>query len=242
VAEWVSVNFQDGRGTFVFILIAGLLLAALLRSSRWNLGELLMLVFALHIGLTHIRFLVVLGILAAPLAAKLLDFFPPYHPELDTPRVNAFVILVMIGLMVYFRPHESRIQKSVAEIYPAGAVSYLKTHPAQGNLLNFYLWGGYLEWNHPATKTFVDSRVDIFEYAGVLQDYLDLLGSDTLVRRLDPILNKYNIRYVLFPPGNSPNSNLSGSGLIYLLEHDPHWKIAYQDDVSVLTEKQASTP
>jgi hypothetical protein len=226
----------------VFVLIITLLLAALVRNRRWNLGELLILLFALHTAVTHIRFLVLLGIVAAPVAAKLLDFFPPYRPELETPRVNAAVILIMIGFMVYSRPHESQIQKAVAESYPAQAITYLKAHPPRGNVLNFYLWGGYLEWNDPATKTFVDSRVDIFEYAGVLQDYLDLLGSDTLVRRLDPILNKYNIRYVLFPPGNSPNSNLSGSGLIYLLEHDPHWKIAYQDDVSVLMEKQASTP
>ena len=240
VAEWVSVNFQDARGKFVFALIAGLLLAALLRKYRWNLGEILILLFALHTALTHIRFLVLLGIVAAPLTAKLLDFFPRYNREADTPRLNAAVILIVIGLMIYFRPRETQIEKSVAETYPSGAVSYLKAHPAQGNVLNFYLWGGYIDWNDPATKVFVDSRVDIFEYAGVLQDYLDLLGSDSLVRRLDPILQKYNARYVLFPPGNSSNPNLRGSGVIYLLQHDANWKVAYQDKVSVLMERQGS--
>ena len=180
----------------------------------------MILLFALHTALIHIRFLVLLGIVAAPLAAKLLDFFPPYRPELETPRVNAAVILVMIGLMAYFWPRNSHIQKSIAETYPTEAISYLKAHSVQGNLLNFYLWGGYLEWNDPSIKVFVDSRVDIFEYAGVLQDYLQLLGSDTLVRQLNPILQKYDIHYVLFPPGNSSNPNLAGSGLIYLLEHD----------------------
>jgi hypothetical protein len=232
------VNFQDTRGMFVFVLIVGLLLAALLRQCRWNLGEILILTFTLHTALTHIRFLVLLGIVAAPLVAKLLDFFPPYKRELDTPRVNMAVILIVIGLMIYFRPHEAQIQKTVAETYPAGAISYLKAHPAQGNLLNFYLWGGYIEWNDPSTKVFVDSRVDIFEYAGILQDYLDLLGSDTLVRRLHPILEKYNARYVLFPSGDSANPNLAGSGLIYLLQHDANWKVAYQDKVSVLMERK----
>jgi hypothetical protein len=242
VAEWVSVNFQDARGKFVFVLIAGLLLAALLRQRRWNLGETLMLIFALHTALTHIRFLVLLGIVAAPLAAKLFDFFPPYKRELDTPRLNAAVILIVIGVMIYFRPHEAQIQTAIAETYPAGAISYLKAHPAQGNVVNFYLWGGYIEWNDPETKVFVDSRVDIFEYAGVVQDYLDLLGSDSLVRRLDPILQKYHARYVLFPPGNSANPNLAGSGLIYLLQHEANWKVAYQDKVSVLMERQMPAP
>jgi len=175
---------------------------------------------------------------AAPLAAKLLDFFPPYRPELDTPRVNALVILAMVSLMAVFWPNDAKIRESVAETYPAGAISYLKAHSVHGNILNFYLWGGYLEWNDPEIKVFVDSRVDIFEYAGVLQDYLQLLGSDTLVRQRDSIVQKYKINYVLFPPGNSMNPNLSGSGLIYLLEHDPRWKVAYQDKVCVLMERQ----
>lgn len=239
VAEWVPLDFQGARGTFVFALIVGLLLAALLRSRRWNLGEILVLLFALHTAVTHIRFLVLLGIVAAPLAAKLLDFFPRYRSELDTPRVNAMLILAIIGLMAYSWPHDAEIQKSIAETYPTEAISYLNTHSVQGNVLNFYLWGGYLEWNDPNIKVFVDSRVDIFEYAGVLRDYLQLLGSDTLVRQLNPILQKYDIRYILFPPGNSSNPNLAGSGLIYLLERDPHWTVAYQDKVCVLMERKA---
>jgi hypothetical protein len=238
VAEWVSVNFQDTRGKFVFVLIAGLLLAALLRQCRWNLGEILIFVFALHTALTHIRFLVLLGIVAAPLVAKLLDFFPPYRPELETPRVNMAAILAIIVAMAYFWPHEAAIQKSQGETYPAGLVPFLKAHPLQGNMVNYYLWGGYLEWNDPAVKVFIDSRVDIFEYAGVLKDYLDLLGSDSLVRRLNPIMQKYDVRYVLFPRGDSSDRLLQGSGVIYLLQHDANWKIEYQDKVCVLMERQ----
>lgn len=238
VAEWVSVNFQDARGKLVFVLIAGLILAALLRNRRWKLAELLMLLFTLHTALTHIRFLALLGIVIAPFVAKLLDFFPPYRPELETPRVNVAVLLAMIAAMAYFWPHEAAVRKSQEETYPAAVLPFLKAHPLQGNLVNFYLWGGYLDWSDPDAKVFIDSRVDIFEYAGVLQDYLDLLGSDTLVRRLDPILQKYKIRYVLFPPGDSSNPLLRGSGLIYVLQHDPHWKVLYQDKVCVLMERQ----
>ena len=239
VAEWVPVNFQDARGKIVFLLIAGLLLIGLLRNRRWNLGELLMLLFALHTALTHIRFLALLGIVIAPLLAKLLDFFPPYYPALDTPRMNAGVILAMIIAMGFFWPREPAIRKSIEQTYPAGLLPYLKAHPPQGNMVNFYLWGGYLGWHDPDVKVFIDSRVDIFEYVGVMQDYLDLLGSDTLLRRIDPVVQKYNVRYVLFPPGNSTNSLLAGSGLIYLLEQDPRWKVLYQDKVCVLMEKQA---
>lgn len=238
VAEWVSVDFHDLRGKMVLILVIGLFLLALLRNRRWSLGETLMLLFALYSGLTYIRFLVLLGLVAAPILAQQLDFFPPYRPEDETPRVNMAVLLALIGVMIYFWPREAKVQKSIAETYPAGIIPYLKAHPPQGNVLNFYLWGGYLGWNDPSFKVFVDSRVDIFEYEGVLKDYLDILGVDNLQRRPEPILDKYHIRYVLFPPSDSKNPLHAGGQLVYVLEHDSHWKTIYHDDVAVLLEKQ----
>jgi hypothetical protein len=238
VLEWVSIDFHELRGKMVLALVIGLLLGALLRSRRWNLGELLILLFALYSGLTYIRFLVLLGLVAAPVLAKTLDFFPLYRPLDDTPKINTAVILLVLGLMVYFWPREAKIRRSIEETYPAGVLSYLRQHPPQGNVLNFYLWGGYLGWHDPDLKVFVDSRVDIFEYAGVLQDYLDLLGADTIDHRPDPILEKYNIDYVLFPPSDSKNPLHTGGGLVYVLEHDPRWKTLYKDNVCVLLEKR----
>ena len=242
VAEWVSVDFHDLRGKLVLLLIVGLLVAALVRNRRWNLGEVLVLLFALYSGLTYIRFLVLLAIVVAPVLAKALDFFPPYRPELETPRVNVAVILVLVGLMAYFWPRETKIRQSVEETYPAAVLPYLKAHPPQGNVLNFYLWGGYLGWNDPNFKDFVDSRVDIFEYAGVLKDYLDVLGVDAVERKPDPILDKHKIRYVLFPPSGSSNPLLIGGNLVYVLEHDPRWKVLYKDRVCELLERQPSAP
>ncbi|HZP16901.1 MAG TPA: hypothetical protein VFB00_02980 [Terriglobales bacterium] len=238
VQEWVSVDFHDLRGKMVMLLVLGLLAGALLRNRRWQLGELLIVLFALYSGLTYIRFLVLLGIVAAPAVAKMLDFFPLYRPQDDTPKVNVAVILLLIGAMVYFWPREVRIRKSIEETYPAEVLPYLQAHPPRGNILNFYLWGGYLEWHDPRPKVFIDSRVDIFEYAGVLKDYLDLLGADLQQHRPDAILEKYNIRYVLFPPSDSKNPLHVGGGLVYVLEHDPHWKAIYKDKVCVLLEKQ----
>jgi hypothetical protein len=242
VQEWVSVDFHDLRGRLVLLLIIGLLLGALVRNRRWNLGEVLVLLFALYSGLTYIRFLVLLAIVMTPILAKVLDFFPPYRPELETPRVNAIVILTILALMAWFWPREEKIRHSVEETYPAGIISYLKAHPTQGNVLNFYLWGGYLGWHNPDFKDFVDSRVDIFEYAGVLQDYLTLLGADTIQHRPDSILEKYHIKYVLFPPTETKNKLLAAGDLVYVLEHDPRWKVLYKDKVCEFLEKQSDSP
>ena len=229
VAEWVSVDFHDVRGKFVLALLLTLLVTALLRRTRWQLAELGMVLFALYSGLTYVRFLFLLAIVIAPVLARAVEFVPQYRPEADTPLINAFVICLMIGSVVHYWPTSAEMQKSVAEKYPTQALSYLKAHPPDGPMLNFYLWGGYLGWNDRDLRVFIDSRVDIFEYAGVLKDYLDLLN----LEHSGTILDKYKIRYVLFPqPGG-----YSESALTYVLEHDSSWKVIYKDHLTVLLER-----
>src|SRR6266852_666859 len=129
VAEWVSVDFHALRGKMVLKLLLGLLISALVRNRRWNLGEILVLLFGIYSGLTYIRFLVLLGIAVAPVLASALDFFPRYRPLEDTPKVNTAVILLMLGAMAYFWPREAKVRQSIEEIYPAGILPYLNAHP-----------------------------------------------------------------------------------------------------------------
>jgi hypothetical protein len=178
----------------------------------------------LYSGLTYIRFLFLLGIVVAPLVAKMLDFIPPYRPEIDKPLLNALFLGVMAACMVRYYPTTPALENSIAQEYPAEMLPFLKSHPPAGPLLNDYLWGGYLGWNDRNLKIFIDSRVDIFEYSGVLQDYLDLLA----LKNPQSILDKYQIRYVLSSPSQP---------LTYALEHDPGWKVVKQDQVSVLLER-----
>ena len=224
VEEWISVNFHEARGRLVLILLVTLLLSALLRSRRWNLAELGLVLFALYSGLTHVRFLFLLGIVVAPVLAKILDFVPPYRAEIDTPLINLLAIFLMVAGMVHYWPTSAKLQDLVDQQYPAEVLPYLRAHPPTGPMLNFYLWGGYLGWNNRNIKVFVDSRVDIFEYAGVFKDYIDLLE----LKQPKSLLDKYNIRYVLFPHSEP---------LTYVLEHDPEWKVLYSDRISVLLER-----
>jgi hypothetical protein len=224
VAEWVSVDFHQLRGKLVLILIFSLLAASLLRNRRWKLAELLLLGFALYSGLTYVRFLFLLGIVIAPVIARTLDFLPPYRPKEDTPFVNAAVIALIIAAMIHYWPTSAQLEESVQTEYPKHALAYLKAHPAQGPMLTFYLWGGYLGWNDRNVKVFIDSRVDIFEYAGVLKDFLEVLQPS----QAKPILEKYKIRTVMFP---------ASEPLTFALEHDPEWRVLYRDPLTVLLER-----
>jgi hypothetical protein len=165
-----------------------------------------------------------LAIVVAPILAKIFDFVPVYRRHMDTPFVNAFVIVLIIAGIAFYWPRHALLQEIVAKDYPTEGVSYLQAHPPDGPVLNFYLWGGYLNWRDPDVKIFVDSRVDLFEYAGVFQDYIDLLS----LNQPERLLGKYKIRYVFFPT-NEP--------LTYVLQHDPRWKVLYSDKISVLLER-----
>jgi multisubunit Na+/H+ antiporter MnhB subunit len=238
VAEWASISFHDFRGKLVFVLIAGLLLAALFRDHRWNLGEVLFLLFAIYCGLAYIRFFALLSIVAAPRVARSVDFLPSYQPRGEMRVLNAALLAVIVAAMVLFWPREAVLRESTAKTYPTRIVPFLKASPPQGHVLNFFLWGGFLGWSDPALKIFVDSRVDIFEHTGVLKDYLSLLQSDDIEHRPDAILDKYKISYVLFPPSGSKNKLHTAGRLVSVLQHDPHWQTVYSDDICVLLRRQ----
>jgi hypothetical protein len=229
VDEWASVDFSDARGKVVMVLLAVILLGALLSPHRWKLEEVALGAFALYSGLLHIRFLFLAAILLAPLLAKLLDFIPPYRPEIDKPPLNAVICAIVILIMVSRFPTRANLAGAVAQRYPANALDYVKAHGLTGNFFNRYMWGGYMILFHPEVKTFVDGRTDIFEYAGVLKDYLD---AEQLKGSL-PILDKYRIRYVL----TSPKLPLS-----YLLSNTPGWKMIFRDQVAMIFERVSALP
>ena len=226
VTEWSSVDFHDARGTLAMVVVIGLLLAALVRDRRWLLAEIGCLLFALYCGLTYARFLFFLAIILAPLLAKLLDFVPRYEPELDKPILNVMLVVIFVTGVVHSFPFmtETEMVTEVAQEYPAQILPYLRTHPPSGRVLNYFVWGGYLTLYERNMKVFIDSRVDIFEYEGVFRDYLNLVQ----IKNPQDVLDKYKIRYVLFPYHEQ---------LTYILEHDPRWKVNYRDSVSVLFER-----
>jgi hypothetical protein len=224
VQEWVSVDFHTLRGKVVLVLLAGLFISALATRHRWRLSDLLLVLFAFYSGLTYERFLFLAGIVAAPPVAELLHVVPRYRPEIDKPWLNAALIAGVLAFVVYRFPGPAELEKMVAEQYPAEITPYLQSHPPSGPVLNYYEWGGYLGWKDPNLKVFVDSRVDIFEYAGVFRDYLILVGFNNPLG----VLDKYHIRYVLFPARHP---------LTYLLERDSSWKVDFSGQTSTLLER-----
>lgn len=224
VQEWQPITVQDARGIgLVCILVLVFLLLLIRRSKVLYLHELVLLGMGAWLGLSHGRMAFVFGILAAPIVARLLaDFWDGYEAEKDRPAPNV-VFLAAVALALYLGfPGRHALAKEVNDGSPVKAVEYVKSHNLSGNMLNDYVYGGYLIWTMPEHPVFVDGRADLYEWAGVLKQYDEwamLQGDPNL------LLDKYHIGFCLLE---------KDSPVAHVLLLMPNWKKVYSDDSSVI--------
>jgi hypothetical protein len=224
VDEWVTLDFHSVRGHVFLVSLTLVFFAQLFRSRKWAVYEFFFLFIGVYSAFTYSRFLFLAAILIFPLIAKDLAAIPAYRPEQNKPWLNGVILLVLLGVCVHHFPPRAEEEAFGDHAFPDHALDFLHGFQPQGNVLNDYLWGGYLEWHARQIPVFIDSRVDIFEYGGVFKDYLDAIRSkDSLA-----ILDKYKIRYVLFE---------RDAPLVYLLQQTHAWKVDYQDKSTILLER-----
>ena len=222
------MDFSTVYGKLALIVILALVAAALLSRRRWRLDEALLTGFALWAALSHVRFLFFLGLIMVPILAPRLKLLPPYERELDRPWLNAGIMAAIVSALIAFFPSTAKVQRQVDEEYPRLALQFMQGKHINGRIFNNYGWGGYMEWNAPELKPFIDGRADIFVYNGTFDDYLKAAH----IQAPFEILDKYKIDYVLFQPAQP---------LAYLLEHSAAWHPIYADKVAVLLERTPAT-
>ncbi|MHB8888033.1 MAG: hypothetical protein ACYC46_04380 [Acidobacteriaceae bacterium] len=220
IEEWASVDFHEVRGKIVLMVIMALLLLAWRAKDKWKLSEVALIAFTLYASLTYVRFLFLAAIILTPILARKITFLPPYKREVDKPWLNAAVVAAVVVLMLWRLPSNRTLEQDVSSKFPTQAISFLQQHPGM-RVLNHYMWGGYMIWATPPAPTFIDSRTDIFEYKGVLKDYLDLIQlKDSLA-----VMDRYKIDLVLFPAKDP---------VTYLLRNSSQWKLVYEDKVACI--------
>ena len=87
-------------------------------------------------------------------------------------------------------------------MYPVQEVAYLKSHPFYGHLFTLYNWGGYVIWQLPNEKEFIDGRMPSWrqniagESSYAFGDYLALgMGKLSFTK----VAKEYNITTLLLP-------------------------------------------
>jgi len=220
--EFAPVDFLTPWGKVAILLMIAVLLAALFSKVRWRLDEVAFVLLAFYFSLSHMRFLFLAGILLAPIFAKRLKLMTPYEPGSDKRLNNAIALLFLFCLFVASAPRRSTYENPVK--YPEQAIAYMQANGIHGRLFHDWAWGGYLIWQMPQVKVFVDGREYPYVPTGVVNDYM----AATFGQSAQAVLDKYRIQYVLMPVESPMAKSLMVS---------PAWSLSYRDETSVLLHR-----
>lgn len=223
ITEWQPLDLLDPRAAALFGVAGFIFLMVLIRRVELRLDELLLLALGFGLAIRHERMLFIFGIVTAPIVCRLLaNAWDRYDPHRDLRIVNAFMMAAAVGIILAAFPKPEEIHHQITIDNPAAAVDYIRRARLSGNMLNEYIFGGYLIWALPENKVFIDGRCDLFDWTGVLTAY----GRWATLEE-DPklLLDKYHIDYCLLQSG-APKSQL--------MRYLPGWKKVYQDKVATI--------
>jgi len=229
-AEWLAIDFSQMPGKLLLGFLLLFMLDLIVFRPTYRLEEIALLFVAIYVACVHGRFILLFVPVFAPvLATRLSRFIPPYESSKDRYLLNALLVVLISAGIVRFFPSKALLHAAMARAFPLGAMAYVQHNPV-GPMWNDPGWGGYMVWALPTHKVFIDGRLDFYEQAGVLPDFVH-------VARLEPdtlsILRKYGVRSCLTE---------RGSQLSTLLGVRPEWQLAYTDELSSVYTYQRTDP
>jgi hypothetical protein len=226
IPEWQPLDLQTPLGHAFLLLLLCWLLAQVVIPVKHELEVFAPLLFATYLTCIHRRFLPIFLVILAPvIAAYLARLLPAYEKSKERYAMNIVFITVLLFFMIRSIPTTTRLEQEMKKEFPVGAVDYLRDHPALGRMFNDDHWGGFLIWSLGSSrKVFIDGRLDIYEYSGVLEDYIRAVA---IPKDANEVFRKYQVEACLL-------NRVREADLASTISRDPAWKTAYSDAQSVI--------
>jgi hypothetical protein len=257
IAEWQPFWNRPELGLWLLVaMTAALISKSYQRLEKWKILLFIVFFAAGLSSLRHMPLLVLVSIIfTSDLSQKIYAQIKPDPLALMRAKqfyrllyaISCLVLLAEVGVGLW------RNSKGYGILYPQKAVTYLTAHPVSGQLFSDYGWGGYLIWNYPQKKVFIDGRMPSFRWEAPLgesdwafNDYREI--SDKA--NFSWYFAKYNISTVLWPvnrittQGNAPFLNLirffpwinKPSDSVDFLKklEESGWQRTYEDEIAVV--------
>jgi hypothetical protein len=231
LSDWVSPDFHDTMFLPLAVLILATIAAFALSQKRPAITDLIMVLIGCFASLRSARHVSIFSIVAIPVLINQINMLLPTSTDQETQKTSAMQVLlnlVFIAFLIfypvfYIRQVLTFKPTARAEIQPEAAVQFMKNNSAlfKGNLFNKLEWGGYLIWNLPERKVFIDGRPDMYGDRFFSEYYRIYTGS---VEYEEPF-QKYNVQTALIEPD---------SAIARLIEESGSWRKVYADKVSVI--------
>ncbi|MFC2063663.1 hypothetical protein ACFLXB_01015 [Chloroflexota bacterium] len=236
IVEWASPNFHDPiMQPFLWIIL--LFIASLgLTEDRLSMDQLLKVIGFIFMAFLSQRNIPLAVMVIAPIMIgnfnsfqnkfrieKQIKSIPP-HSIKGAKVINSLIVL-LLGFVCILRVQTQISDKYIRENFPEDAVLWIQENKLKGNMLNSYNWGGYLIYNLPDHKVFIDGRADLYGKE-LISSWWEIVSDG---QNSVEILDKYNIDFLLL----EPNRPIIGK----LLEQG--WEIAFKDELSIVIIRES---
>ena len=241
ISEWVPASVDNLHYFVVYCVVLGLMVSALIGARHklppWYVLALGFFCIAAVRSQYFFRVAVILGIPAFVTfwAGPLVELRNALSQQ-STKKIKtgflAFLFLSTLATGTVFLTDVSQCVDSrywvEKQRYPEEALNFALANKIEGNVFNYYGWGGYMIWKYPQVKTFVDGRMPSWREGNisVFEDYIKLV---TFPKKNIDVLDDYRVAWVLYP---------TDSELVkYLKTSNSSWKEVYRDDKSSVFER-----
>jgi hypothetical protein len=208
MVEWQPLSMGTTTGIAAAATIGLMIVANMLRGRKWRIYELVFILTAWYLAFAHQRFAYLACIVTMPwLAADVARSFFGEASEKTIPVLNAVFAAAILGSLAFVFPSEVELHRQLATGIPLQTIAEIQ--PSWRTFTDYSL-GGMLAFE--SKPDFLDSRNDIFEHHGVLQQFVQIQA----LRSPFKLLDRNRIDHVLIH-ANSP--------LSFALSLSPAWKV-----------------
>ncbi|QQS39072.1 hypothetical protein IPM62_00425 [Candidatus Woesebacteria bacterium] len=210
ILEWMPPFLSVDLGFVSFFSIS--LFFVFRYRKKFPVENFVLYVFVLSQALVTKRHVPLWMLVALPMTTQAITFLytDVSNITLGKERFRTFYkIMWMIAIIIFsvsiYSSFKGAQYMAVDKFYPVGAVNYLNEYTPNGQIYSLYGWGGYLIWQLPEKKVFVDGRMPSWrwknapdnesnnafsEYDDILRGKLDLSWA----------VDRYGIDTVLISP------------------------------------------
>ena len=111
------------------------------------------------------------------------------------------------------------------EVFPVEAVNWLEQNPQEGNVFNYFPWGGYLlyrDW--PDTLVFIDGQTDFYGEA-LSRQYMQVLYAE---EGWESVLEEYDVAWAILPIEEISTR---------MIQLELGWHVIYEDETAIILQR-----
>lgn len=238
ISEWLPVKINDPLSRLFLIYSTFMLFLIIFSLKKIDFTYLIITIIFFFVSISSWRNLPFFILISIPFWIYLVEYLTA--DKLQKILKQKWLLLIMVVFFIVFINQKLnaflpiiKSQELYAQefAYPYQAVNFLKTNPLDGKMFNEYNWGGYLIWQYPEKKVFIDGRMPSWRLKRNNGETQEILKDFRILRDgqegWDLLLLKYQFDFTLLYRGAPLSFELKKLG----------WEKIYEDDLTEIMKK-----